>query len=55
MELDKNEKILLKHLITKEISEVEKEEGEIMTPDIPLLEIEERYDIFLKKLLEKLS
>jgi hypothetical protein len=55
MELDKNEKILLKHLVKKEIEEVEKQEGDIMAPEIPLLEIEEKYDMFLKKLLEKLD
>ncbi|MBW2991834.1 hypothetical protein KY345_01310 [Candidatus Woesearchaeota archaeon] len=55
MELDKNEKVLLKHLVKNELEEVEKQEGEIITPEIPLLEIEEKYDIFLKKLLEKLD
>ena len=32
-----------------------KQEEEIITPEIPLLEIEEKYDIFLKKLVEKLD
>lgn len=53
MELDKNEKTLLKHLVEKELEEVKKQEGEIITPEIPLLEVEEKYDMFLIKLLGK--
>lgn len=54
MEFEKNEKVLLKHLVKKELDEVEKQE-EVITPDIPLLELEEKYDLFLKKLIKKLE
>lgn len=54
VELEKNEKVLLKHMVKMELEDVEKQE-EVITPDIPLLEIEEKYDMFLKKLIEKLE
>jgi len=50
-----NEKKLLKILVEKELEEVGEKEEEIR-PDFPdILGAEEKYDDFLKKLLEKLK
>lgn len=50
-----DEKKLLKMLVKKELDDFESEE-KIIHPEMPqLLAIEESYDEFLKKLLEKLK
>jgi len=54
VQLDQKEKKLVKMLLDNELKTFEEEEGKI-TPDLRLLEIEERYDLFLKKLLKKLE
>ena len=53
--LNPKEKELLKSLVEKEIKEFEEEDSTILSKEIALLEGEEKYDEFLKKLLEKLK
>ena len=53
MELNQKEKELIKFLVKKEYEGFKKEEAEIR-PELNFLELEERYELFLEKLLEKL-
>lgn len=54
MTFDKNELLLLKNLVKKELESFEKEE-EQFNPSIPMIELETKYDIFLRELLKKLE
>lgn len=55
-EITDKEKELLKLLVKKEISDIEKEEKTIAQQDfIGFLSAEEKYDKFLKNLLRKLE
>ncbi len=54
MTFDKNELLLIKTLVKKELENFEKEEAEFV-PSIQLLELETKYDLFLKGLLKKLE
>ena len=53
--LTDKDKELLRNLVEKELKEFEKEESTIIQPELNLLGGEERYDQFLKELLEKLK
>lgn len=53
-DFDKNELLLLKNLVKKELEGFEKQEAEFK-PSIPMLELETRYDEFLKALLTRLE
>ena len=52
---DENEKKLLRWLVEKEIKRFEEEESEIRPMAPQFLAIEDKYDSFLKKLMEKLE
>jgi hypothetical protein len=54
MELTDNEKKLIKHLVEKELNEVEDKE-ESIRPTIGFLAAEEKYEVLLEKLLKKLE
>ena len=54
MELDDKEKKLIRFLVEREYEEFKKEEAEIR-PELAFLELEERYEIFLEKLLKRLG
>jgi len=48
------EKELIKSLVKKELKEFEQEESTILQKELNFLEGEEKYDDFLKQLIEKL-
>jgi len=49
------EKEILKNLVEKELKGFEKEESTIRPEELNILEGEEKYDEFLKQLMEKLK
>ena len=55
MELTNQEKEIVKFLVAKELKDVEKMEEEIKTEGPQLLAAEEKYEIVLEKILEKLQ
>lgn len=54
MRFNEKEIKLLKQLVKNELKEFEKE-GDTIRPTIPMLEAEEIYEDFLKKLLKKIE
>lgn len=53
MTFTEDEKKLIRHLVEKELKEVEEKEEDIR-PNISFLAAEEKYEIMLQKLLKKL-
>jgi len=53
--MEKQDKMILKRLVEKEIEWVEKEEDEIVFPELNFLKGREEYEVRLKKLLKKLN
>ena len=53
MELTKQEKELIKFLVEQELKKVDEQEEDIRPP-VGFLAAEEKYEVFLKKLLKKL-
>ncbi len=54
MEFDKKEKELLKLLVKKELDDFEEDEKNVHQ-NVAIIALEEKYDMFLKKLLDKLK
>ena len=55
MTLTKQEKEIVKFLVTKELKQVEKAEEDIKTEGPALLAAEEKYEIVLENILKKLK
>ena len=55
IDLEKNELALIKQLVKKEYESFKEIEEEILRPEVAELALEEKYEDFLQKLLEKLK